>query len=65
MRCICRNCKHFIIDGDEKVCTKHILVVRGRDTCRDFENDEFFNPTKLVAFAIVTIGIVLILSKFL
>lgn len=54
-----------MIDANEKVCTKHIMVVRGRDTCKNFENDEFFNPIKLVAFAIVAIGIVLILSKFL
>lgn len=65
MRCICRNCKHYMIDANEKVCTKHIMIVRGRDTCKNFENDEFFNPIKLVAFTIITIAITLLLSKFL
>lgn len=54
-----------MIDANEKVCTKHIMVVRGRDTCKNFENDEFFNPMKLVAFTIITIAITLLLSKFL
>ena len=42
-----------------------MIFVHEDDTCEGFENDELFNPTKLVALAIVVIGIVLLLAKFL
>ena len=42
-----------------------MIFVHEDDTCEGFENDELFNPTKLVVLTIVTIGIVIILSKIL
>lgn len=47
------------------MCNKHLVFVHKDDTCEGFESDELFNPTKLVAFAIVVIGIVIFLSKIL
>lgn len=42
-----------------------MIFVHEDDTCEGFENDELFNPTKLVVLAIVVIGIVLLCAKFL
>lgn len=47
------------------MCTKKMIFVRDEDFCPDFENDELFDPTKLVAFTIIVIGIVIFLSKIL
>lgn len=47
------------------MCTKKLCFVRDEDFCPDFENDELFNPTKLVAFAIIVIGIVILCANFL
>ena len=64
-RCICKNCKHCIEHPDGKVCDKHLVFVQDNDYCFDFENEELFNPTKLVLFAIVLVAIVIFLSKIL
>jgi hypothetical protein len=65
MRCICKNCKHCLEHHEGLVCSKHMIFVHEDDTCEGFENDELFNPTKLVVLAIVVIGIVLLCAKFL
>jgi hypothetical protein len=61
----CENCKHRLDHPEGIICNKRLLFVDNDATCLDWENDELFNPTKLVALAIVAIGIVLILGKFL
>lgn len=65
MRCICKNCKHCREHSEGRVCSKHMIFVHEDDTCEGFENDELFNPTKLVVLAIVVIGIMLLCAKFL
>lgn len=47
------------------MCTKKMIFVQDEDYCPYFENDELFNPIKLVALAIVAIGIVILCVKFL
>ncbi len=63
MRGICRNCQHSCLHEEGRMCTKKLCFVRDEDFCSYFENDELFDPTKLVAFAIIAIGIVIFLSK--
>lgn len=64
MKCICKNCKHCL-EHYGNFCDKHLVFVQDNDYCFDFENDELFDPTKLVLFAIVVVAIVIFLSKFL
>ena len=47
------------------MCTKKMIFVEDNDYCPYFENDELFNTHKLVALAIVVIGIALLCAKFL
>lgn len=61
----CKNCKHRLDHPEGIMCDKRLLFVDNDATCLDWENDELFNPTKLVVLAIVVIGIVLICTKFL
>lgn len=65
MKCICNNCKHCLEHSDGKVCGKHLIFVHNDDTCEGFENDDLFDPTKLVAFTIIAIGIVILCTKIL
>lgn len=61
----CGNCKHLLDHEDGAICGKTLLFTEDKDICLDWETEEVFNPTKLVALAIVVIGIVLLLAKFL
>lgn len=61
----CFNCQHSCLHEEGRMCTKKLCFVRDEGFCPDFENDELFDPTKLVAFAIIVIGIAILLSKFL
>lgn len=65
MKCICKNCKHCLEHPDGKFCDKNLVFVQKHDSCDNFENDELFDPTKLVFFAIIVVAIVIFLSKFL
>ena len=65
MKCICKNCKHCLERPYGKFCAKNLVFVQDNDYCFDFENDKFFDPTKLVLFTIVVVAIVIFLSKFL
>ena len=65
MKCICKNCKHYLEHPDGKFCGKHLIFVHNDDTCEGFENDEMFNPTKLVLFTVAVVAIVIFLSKIL
>lgn len=65
MKCICKNCKHCLEHADGKVCGKHLIFVQEDDYCEGFENDELFDPTKLVLFAVAVVAIVIFLSKIL
>lgn len=61
----CGNCKHLLDHEDGAICGKTLLFTEDEDICHDWETEEVFNPTKLVALAIVAIGIVLLLANFL
>lgn len=61
----CGNCKHLLDHEDGAICGKTLLFTEDEDICLDWETEEVFNPTKLVALAIVVIGIVLLLAIFL
>jgi hypothetical protein len=65
MKCICANCKYRIEQPEGIVCERNLAFTNPEATCLDWDNNELFKPTKLVALAIVVIGIVLILSNFL
>ena len=65
MKCICKNCKHCLEHPDGKICDKNLIFVQEDDYCEGFENDELFDPSKLVAFTIIAIGIVILCAKFL
>jgi hypothetical protein len=65
MKCICKNCKHCLEHPDGKICGKHLIFVHNDDTCEIFENDELFDPTKLVLFTVAVVAIVIFLSKIL
>lgn len=47
------------------MCTKKMIFVQDEDYCPYFENDEMVSTAKLVGFAIIVIGIVLLCAKFL
>ena len=61
----CENCKHRLDHPEGIVCEDKLCFVEPDDTCLDWENDELFKPTKLIAFTIVAIGIVILLAKIL
>ncbi len=65
MKCICDTCKKCLQHPEGLLCSDRMVFVEPNSTCLDWENDEIFNPTKLVALAIVAIGIVILLAKFL
>lgn len=66
MRTICKNCKHFTPHHDgASLCNKKICFVDKRDSCREFNTDEMFDPTKLVLFTVAVVAIVIFLSKIL
>lgn len=64
-RSICKNCKHCHKHPDGNLCDKNLIFVQKDGSCDDFETKEMSDPTKLVLFAIVVLGIVIFLSKFL
>lgn len=65
-RCICKNCKCSSVDPKQgRLCTKKMIFVHNDDYCPYFENDELFNPTKLVLFTVAVVAIVIFLSKIL
>jgi hypothetical protein len=65
MKCICKNCKHRIEHSEGIICERNLAFTNPEATCLEWDNDELFKPHKLVAFAIVAIGIVLLCAKFL
>lgn len=65
MKCTCSNCKYRIEHPEGLICEKNLAFTNPEATCLDWDNDELFKPHKLVALAIVAIGIVLILGNFL
>ena len=64
-RCICENCKHCVEHPEGKICDKHLIFVQQNDYCDNFETEEMSDPTKLVLFAVIVVGIVYFLSKIL
>ena len=65
MECKCKNCKFAKEHEEGLMCTNKLYFVEPDDTCLEWDNDELFKPHKLVALAIVAIGIVLLCAKFL
>ena len=65
MKCTCETCKHCLAHPDGRLCSEKLIFVEEDDACLDWETDELFNPTKIVAFAIIVVGIIVLLSKFL
>lgn len=65
MKCICKNCKHCLEHPYGKFCDKNLVFAPESGHCGNFENEELFDPTKLVLFAIVVVATVIFLSKIL
>ena len=61
----CENCKHRLDHPEGIVCEDKLCFVEPDDTCLNWETKEVFDPTKLVAFTIVAIGIMILCAKFL
>lgn len=61
----CKNCKYRLDHPDGLVCGKSLKFYDSEDTCIEWENEDFFNPKIMIALAIVTIGIVILLAKIL
>lgn len=65
MECKCKNCRYRLDHPEGIVCEKSLSFVDAEYACNKWENEDLFNPKKMVALAIVVIGIVLLLAKFL
>lgn len=65
MKCTCSNCKYRLDHPDGIVCENKLAFVEPTDNCTEWETEELFDPTKLVAFTIIAIGITFLLGKFL
>jgi hypothetical protein len=65
MRGICKNCEHSSNNEEGRICTKGLLFVNDNDFCDEFENNAIFDPSGIIAFTVVAIGIVILLAKFL
>ena len=71
MKCICKNCQHscrWKIDeyhDEETFCNNKMIFVTDEHTCNEWGNETLFNVSKLVVLAIIVVGIVVLLSKFL
>lgn len=63
MKCTCENCKHCRIYDEGNLCMKRLIFVNKQDSCEDWETDKFFSPTRMVAFAIIMIGVMVLLSR--
>jgi hypothetical protein len=61
----CKNCKYRLDHPEGIVCAKSLEFSDPDDTCIEWENEDFLNPKKMVALAIVVVGIIAILSKIL
>ena len=61
----CKNCKHRLDHPEGIICETSLNFVDPDYTCVDWENDDLFNPAKVVAFTIITIGIVILCANFL
>jgi hypothetical protein len=61
----CKNCKYRLDHPDGLLCGKSLKFSDPDDTCIEWENEDFLNPKKMVALAIVVVGIIAILSKIL
>lgn len=64
-RSICKNCKHCHKHPDGNLCDKNLIFVQENGYCEGFEDNELFNPTKLVLFAVAVVAIVIFLLKIL
>ena len=65
MKCTCENCKHRLDHPEGIICGNKLSFVDKNGTCADWDNEDFFDTTYLVAFTIIAIGIVLICANFL
>ena len=65
MKCTCKNCKHCLEHPDGLMCGNKMVFVDKEDTCLDWDTYELFKPTKLIAFTIIAVGIVIFLAKIL
>lgn len=50
---------------DSRLCYKHMVFVEDDETCESFENEELYNPIKIVLLTIVVIAITIFLIKIL
>lgn len=65
MKCNCNNCNSCLQHPDGLLCSKKMVFVEKEDTCLEWESDENFEAGKLVALAIIAIGVVIMLANFL
>ena len=65
MICKCENCKHRVPHEEGLLCGNKLCFVEPTDNCTEWDNEELFDPTKLVALAIIVVGVVIVLAKFL
>ena len=63
MICSCEKCKYCVICDEGNLCMKRLIFVNKQDSCEDWETDKLFSPTRMVALAIIMIGVMVLLSR--
>lgn len=65
MKCCCNTCKHCFEHSEGLWCEDKLTFVHKEDMCYNWDSDEVLASGKFVSLAIIAIGIVLLLAKFL